>query len=361
MGCGSSAPYAFDDSMCYRESIKVVEEKLEAEKGGWKVHLCSWIKTGGEVKGVVVICHGLFEHGLRFHKIASQLAELGYAVYAQDHCWHGRTTLEGEERGIIRDHTAILDSFVKVTELVSARHTAGLPRFCVAHSMGTMITLNTHQRLDWQGVVFSGTATVAGPGGASPFGCRCLFPLSKAETVLACVLSCMSALDPKGPVSPILPRDLMEDPDGLDAVARDPHRFHGWLCNITAREIAHLLQGAKNPSSLSSFKRPFTAIHGSNDSICLPASAQMLIDQTSTPADQKHQIVIEGMMHECLKDPMDGSYPGVKAAVEAIENMFDARAVQPIEKKVEVEAEKKVKEGEAKVMGAAVAESDVSV
>ena len=320
----SSEP--FDDSLCYKESVDVKEEIIEVG-GDWsKVHVCSWVKEGEDMreerlKGLIIICHGVFEHGLRFHRLASALAEAGYAVYAADHPWHGRTIRPGEERGIIKDHQTILNNFVKSSKLLVARHSANLPKFCVAHSMGSLVCLNTFALLDWDGVVFSGTATVAGPGGASPFGCKLLYPVSKAESLLSCVLSVMSAIDPKGPVSPIRLEDLMSDSRALDSIAQDPHRFRGWMCNITAREIAHMLRLAKDPANLLKFKVPFTAIHGSADSICLPEAAEMLMIFTGTHSDLKEKIIIDGMMHECLKDPFDGSYPGVKLAIAAIKRM----------------------------------------
>jgi hypothetical protein len=48
--------------------------------------------VSGTAKGVVQICHGLGEHAERYARFAEALSVAGYAVYAEDHRGHGKTT-----------------------------------------------------------------------------------------------------------------------------------------------------------------------------------------------------------------------------------------------------------------------------
>ena len=47
--------------------------------------------TPEEPVGVVVLVHGLHEHGGRYRSVAERLAAAGYAGYVVDHPGHGRS------------------------------------------------------------------------------------------------------------------------------------------------------------------------------------------------------------------------------------------------------------------------------
>lgn len=332
MGCNSSVP-EFNDSICYQGDPKTEEEYINVSDE--RIHLCSWKVKDAPVKGVVFFCHGVFEHGLRYYQLGQALAKLNYVVYAQDHLYHGRSA-KPEERGCIIDGQKMCSIFTQTTKQIMERYNSDMPMFCVAHSMGTLITLNTQNELDFRGIVFSGSALVGGPAAASPFGCKCLYPVSKIDCLLTCVLGCMSVLDPRGPVSPIKVEDLFDDEEVQESTRLDPHRYHGWLNNITGREINKLNQIGKNKATLASLEKPFVAIHGGSDAVTLPESVDILMNGSGTQESLKQKVIIDGMTHDILKDPgKEGNYPAIAATVRAVEKLYEERDAY-LPKKVEV-------------------------
>ncbi|KAJ6838884.1 uncharacterized protein M6B38_317515 [Iris pallida] len=49
----------------------------------------SWFPVDGEIKGILVIIHGLNEHSGRYAYFAKQLTSCNYGVYAMDWIGHG--------------------------------------------------------------------------------------------------------------------------------------------------------------------------------------------------------------------------------------------------------------------------------
>ena len=49
-----------------------------------------------DVEGVLVVAHGMSEHGLRYAGFAQALAARGWTVVAPDHRGHGKTAAEGQ-------------------------------------------------------------------------------------------------------------------------------------------------------------------------------------------------------------------------------------------------------------------------
>lgn len=97
----------------------------------------------GAGKAIVVIAHGLVEHGARYAEFAAFLASRGYHVYAHDHRGHGLTEAPGASRGRFawRDGARLVrDDMLAVRDLAARTH-PGLPIILFGHSMGGMIAL----------------------------------------------------------------------------------------------------------------------------------------------------------------------------------------------------------------------------
>src|SRR6185436_11746395 len=59
---------------------------------GLTVHTYRWdVPDGTPVVGVVQIAHGMGEHAARYGRLAGELTDAGWVVYANDHRGHGRT------------------------------------------------------------------------------------------------------------------------------------------------------------------------------------------------------------------------------------------------------------------------------
>ncbi|WP_198155054.1 alpha/beta hydrolase [Salisediminibacterium beveridgei] len=116
-------------------------------------------------KALVLIAHGMAEHGGRYEAFASYLNKQGYAVAASDHRGHGRTAGADHLLGQIGS-----DGFHKIVEdqrvLVETFKTRfpDTPVILLGHSFGSFITqefMIRYGRLI-DGVILSGTTVNAG-------------------------------------------------------------------------------------------------------------------------------------------------------------------------------------------------------
>ena len=102
-----------------------------------RVHLHVRATVPETPRGLIVVSHGLGEHGGRYHHVAEALAEHGFAVVHHDHRGHGRSTgLRGHIDGFqqyARDLRWVVDD-------TRGRH-GDLPTFVYGHSMGGLVVL----------------------------------------------------------------------------------------------------------------------------------------------------------------------------------------------------------------------------
>ncbi|HEX2947789.1 MAG TPA: alpha/beta hydrolase [Clostridia bacterium] len=106
---------------------------------GQKVFVHSW-SADVTPRCILLIIHGMAEHGGRYSDFAGFLNEKGISVYAPDMRGHGETGelngnlchLEyGGFNGIVEDHA-------KLARLLGEKH-AGIPLFILGHSFGSFI------------------------------------------------------------------------------------------------------------------------------------------------------------------------------------------------------------------------------
>lgn len=118
-----------------------------------------------EVRGVVVIAHGMAEHSARYDQFADSLTRAGYAVYAADHRGHGRTAQDGTlgHFGAAGGWTRVADDIDLVVSHARERH-PDAPIVLFGHSMGSLLArtyaVRHGERL--AGLVLSGTPADAG-------------------------------------------------------------------------------------------------------------------------------------------------------------------------------------------------------
>ena len=91
-------------------------------------------------KGIVMVVHGLAEHGGRYARLAKALVASGYAVFALDLRGHGQTAQQG-----LLGHFADQDGWQKVVDDVASlnkhirKQHPKTPIFLFGHSMGSYI------------------------------------------------------------------------------------------------------------------------------------------------------------------------------------------------------------------------------
>ena len=217
-------------------------------------NVVSWLPPSAAaatpLAGIVVLLHGLHEHCFRHHELASLLATSGnMCVYGVDHFGHGRS--EGL-RGMIYDWNKTIAEVVAFVEHVRAKHPdTSVPLFIFAHSCGALFTTLTIPRLSAaatpRAVVLSATALIAGPDSGSPFGFKCLFPLTELKSFESLV-GLLAAVAPTGDGAPIIREGLMHDEAERALHKADPRIYPGCIRTKTAYELVKMQNQVGRPS-----------------------------------------------------------------------------------------------------------------
>lgn len=120
---------------------------------GVRLHYRSW--PAPAERAVLLVSHGLGEHGGRYAALARDLVEHGITVHAIDHRGHGHS-------GGARGHVDRFDEYVRDFETFRARianeHPSGTPLFLLGHSLGGLIAihhLSEHPEAGYRGAILS--------------------------------------------------------------------------------------------------------------------------------------------------------------------------------------------------------------
>lgn len=121
-------------------------------------------RTGDdEVKGSVVILHGMAEHHERYAKFAEFLCDNGYDVYMYDHRGHG-IDKKFEDLGHFADKNGaklVTDDAIALLKYVKSSN-RGPKTILFGHSMGSLIARNVLEQYDeMDAAIICGTAYMA--------------------------------------------------------------------------------------------------------------------------------------------------------------------------------------------------------
>ncbi len=243
-------------------------------------HQC-WLPDK-ELKGVLMIVHGLGEHSGRYLNLVNYFVPAGFAVYGMDHAGHGKS--EGPRKHIDRFEDFI-DDITIFYYMVRACH-ADKPVFLVGHSMGGLISaiFLLDDRPGLHGAIFSGPS-VQIPGDISP--------------ITVVIGKMLAVLMPKIRLIHTDPEGLSRDPAVIQAYIDDPLVYKG---KTTARLAAELLKTMQRvPREAAKITLPILILQGGADRIVDPTGARMLHDAVGS-AD-KHIIIYENLFHEIYNEP----------------------------------------------------------
>jgi len=141
-------------------------ERIEREANS-SIALYVWPLPSQPAKGVVQISHGLSEHAARYDRLAQDLVQAGYAVYASDHRGHGQSVRVPTQYGHFGERDGfqrVIDDLHAVNRRIAERH-PDLKRVLFAHSFGSFAAQHyvaSHgDAVD--AVVLSGTDFGSGP------------------------------------------------------------------------------------------------------------------------------------------------------------------------------------------------------
>ena len=119
-----------------------------------------------EIKGIYHIVHGMTEHIGRYHRIMSDLAQLGYLTVGYDNLGHGYTARDKSELGYIADKRGwdLLASDVFLfADTIKNEYGRDLPYYLMGHSMGSFIV-----RLTAEKYFVPNKLIIMGTGGPNP-------------------------------------------------------------------------------------------------------------------------------------------------------------------------------------------------
>lgn len=243
----------------------------------------AWLPEAA-VRGVVVISHGMAEHGERYGHVAERLVEVGYAVYALDHRGHGRSG--GVTRANIGRFEYLVSDLGTFIGRAQREH-PGSPAMLVGHSMGGLIALACALRNPdvLRALVLSAPALAAGE--AVP-------PL---RLMLARLLS---ALAPNTGALTLPATAVSRDPAVVLAYEKDPLVFRG---AVPARTLVEVLDAMDEAAARAADLRlPVLVQHGTADRL-VPLAGVQPIYQRLGEARLRTLRVYEGLYHEVYNEP----------------------------------------------------------
>jgi lysophospholipase len=253
---------------------------------GLDLHCRSWAPSGPN--GVIVIVHGLAEHGGRFRETAEFFAQQGWAVFAGDLRGHG---LSPDTPGGGRVHVRRFSEYFLDVEAfadVARQSHEGLPLFLLGHSMGGLITIS---------YLLDNPPDVAGAIVSSPaLGTH---PEFRPSLVLRLLVGLLSRLTPRAR----FPSDL-----DVEAISRDPEVVRSYAEDplvskkVSARWYTETLQAMKQAHERAGALRiPILLMQSGADRLVDPAATARWA--AAAPSDRVEWVEWEGFYHEMFNEP----------------------------------------------------------
>jgi alpha-beta hydrolase superfamily lysophospholipase len=256
-------------------------EFTAAGSGGIDLYAQAWL-PGVAPRAVIVVSHGLAEHGGRYETLAGELVQRGYAVYAVDHRGHGRSS--GPRANIERFAHVVAD-FCAFTERCAGEHPAA-PVFMLGHSMGGAVAFASALRLQHmlRGLVLSAPALATDQ------------PVPRLQEMFVRLLSVVAP----GTGALALPPDAVSrDPSVVARYAADPLVHHKAIPARTLVELLRAMQGF--PASALGLRLPTLVLHGTADQL-VPLAANRRVYQAFGTRDCVVKLY-DGLYHEVFNEP----------------------------------------------------------
>ncbi|KAK8952252.1 hypothetical protein KSP39_PZI004631 [Platanthera zijinensis] len=245
----------------------------------------SWTSVFVPTKGLVVLLHGLNEHGGRYNQFARLLNESGLKVYAMD--WIGHGGSDGLH-GYVHSLDYAVNDLIAFLDKVLAEN-PGLPCYCFGHSTGGAIVLKAVMdpkvEASVQGVVLTSPAIHVQP----------------SHPIVAAVAPIFSLLIPQYQFSAVNKNGppVSRDPEALKAKYSDPLVFTGAIRVRTGYEILRISYQLQR--NLYRVAVPFLVLHGTADNVTNPLGSTMLY-QAAASADKSIKLY-DGLLHDLLFEP----------------------------------------------------------
>jgi len=230
---------------------------------------------------VLVIVHGLKDHGSRYEAFASRLVENGVSVYAADLRGHGHSDGIRVYIDSFEQYLGDLDTFLA---FVRARE-PGKPVFLLGHSMGGAIVALyaiDKKQPPLAGVILSAAALRADVGFFKSFG-----------------TSLVAGLSPHAGVFQLDLNEFSRDPDVVAAGLRDPLIYQDGAPARTAKQLLRAIGDIGD--RMEGIDQPLLILHGTLDRVTPPEGSQELYRRARST--DKTLNMYDGLFHDLLHEP----------------------------------------------------------
>ncbi|KAL6344781.1 hypothetical protein AAG906_002687 [Vitis piasezkii] len=245
----------------------------------------SWFPVAGEMKGIMIIIHGLNEHSGRYADFAKQLTSCSFGVYAMDWIGHGGSDgLHGYVPSL--DHV-VADTGAFLEKIKSEN--PGIPCFLFGHSTGGAVVLKAASYPEIEGILEGIVLT-------SP-----ALRVKPAHPIVGAVAPIFSLVVPRYQFKGANKRGIpvSRDPAAMLAKYSDPLVYTGPIRVRTGHEILRI--SSYLTRNFKSVTVPFLVLHGTADRVTDPLASQDLYTEAASRC--KNIKLYDGFLHDLLFEP----------------------------------------------------------
>ena len=276
--------------------IENIESTFKAARG---VELYQqWWTPGVDIKGTVIICHGIAEYSGRYDHVARFLCGLGYRVGSFDLRNHGHSGKHDIFVDKFDDYLADLDIFVANARASNQGKTV----FLLGHSMGgTIVTLYTITRQPdfLNGIVLSAPAVKMG---------------DDISPLLIRIAGVLSVVTPRLKVVKLDASSISHDPEVMKRYDSDPYNYRDGIPARTGAELNGAIQCIQ--ANMEAIRLPVLIVHGTEDRLADINGSRALFQRASS--SDKTFKSYEGYYHEVMNEI------GKEAVLKDIGDWLDA-------------------------------------
>lgn len=236
----------------------------------------------GPAKAVVILVHGMGEHGGRYERLSEYLSAMGIESYAPDLRGFGQSA---GKRAYARSITEFHED-LGVLHRYAVRTHKDLPVFLLGHSFGGLIVSSYtafFKRPDPQGLVLS--SPIFGMG----------VPVAWWRHVLGIAASYLSPEHSEN--TGVLAEDLTHDPDILEKYSKDTLIYHK-ISAALYRELCRTI--ARSRQIASRIKVPIVIVQAGDDKIVSPKATQLFYDHLGS--EDREIEIYPDLYHEVFNE-----------------------------------------------------------
>jgi alpha-beta hydrolase superfamily lysophospholipase len=245
-----------------------------------ELYLQSW-RPAGPPRAVLVLVHGLKDHGARYRQLAERLAARGVATYAADLRGHAHSA---GDRVYVDSFDDYLDDLGRVIAEARRREGPGPRLFLFGHSMGGAIVTSylIKRKPDVAGVVLTGAALDVDAGWVKLQG-----------------IKVMAAIAPGAGVFDLNADDFSRDPAVVAETKTDPLIFQPAASAHLARELVREIHAIRD--NMGQITAPLFIAHGGADKITPPSGSRDLYARAASK--DKTLKIYDGDYHDLSHEP----------------------------------------------------------